>query len=113
MTPWLITFASLWVLASAAVAMLPMRRQYLPGIALLLTAPVLLAALVSGLGWVAGLAFGFAVASMYRNPIRYFWRRARGRPVSLPPELAARTVPAGGHPTSPAPGRTKMRKDPS
>ena len=32
----------LWVFASAIVAMLPMRKQYFPGVALLLAAPVLI-----------------------------------------------------------------------
>jgi hypothetical protein len=77
----------LWVLASAIVAMLPMRHQMVPGVALLLAAPVLLV----WIGWVHGwlwLAFGlFAFVSMFRNPLRYFVRRALGLPAPLPKEL--------------------------
>lgn len=78
---------SLWVIASAAVAMLPMRRQMVPGVALMLAAPVLLV----WIGWVHGwiwLAIGlFAFVSMFRNPLLYFLRRALGRPAPLPKEL--------------------------
>lgn len=78
---------ALWVLASALVAMLPMRRQMVPGIALLAMAPVLLV----WIGWVHGwlwLALGlFAFVSMFRNPLLYFLRRALGRPAPVPKEL--------------------------
>ena len=76
-----------WVLAAAIVAMLPMKRQMIPGLALLVAAPVLLV----WIGWVHGwlwLAFGvFAFVSMFRNPLLYFLRRALGRPAPLPKEL--------------------------
>lgn len=74
----------LWVMAAAIVALLPMRRQYVPGVALLIAAPVLL-------GWIAYehgawiFAFGlFAFLSMFRNPLVYFWRRARGERPEVP-----------------------------
>ena len=76
-----------WVIAAAIVAMLPMKRQMLPGMALLLAAPILLV----WIGWVHGwlwLALGlFAFLSMFRNPLIYFARRALGRPADLPEEL--------------------------
>lgn len=76
-----------WVLAAAGTAMLPMRRQMVPGIALLAVAPVLLV----WIGWAHGwlwLAIGlFAFLSMFRNPLLYFLRRAMGRPALLPKEL--------------------------
>lgn len=76
-----------WVLAAAVTAMLPMRSQMVPGLALLAVAPVLLV----WIGWVHGwlwLAFGlFAFLSMFRNPLLYFLRRALGRPAPLPKEL--------------------------
>ena len=78
---------ALWVIASAIVAMLPMRAQMVPGVALLVAAPVLLvwSGWVHGWGWLArGL---FAFVSMFRNPLRYFARRALGRPAPLPKEL--------------------------
>jgi hypothetical protein len=78
---------ALWVLASALVALLPMRRQYVPGVALLLLAPVL----IVWIGWVHGwlwAAFGlFAFLSMFRNPLVFFWKKATGRPVDVPPDL--------------------------
>ncbi len=76
-----------WVIAAAIVAMLPMKAQMLPGMALLVAAPVLLV----WIGWAHGwlwLALGlFAFLSMFRNPLLYFARRALGRPADLPPEL--------------------------
>jgi hypothetical protein len=70
MTPPLIA-ACLWALASCITAMLPMRLQYGPGLALLLAAPVLLAwiALTHGL-W--GTVFAtLAVLSLFRRPLIY------------------------------------------
>lgn len=86
MSPPLI-LGCLWVLAAAATAMLPMRRQMVPGLALLIVAPGLLVwiGLVHGWLWLAiGL---FAFLSMFRNPLLYFLRRALGRPARMPKEL--------------------------
>jgi hypothetical protein len=78
---------AVWVVASAVVAMLPMRRQMAPGIALLIAAPVLLVWIGYAHGWL-WLAIGvFAFVSMFRNPLRYFLSRALGRPAPLPREL--------------------------
>ncbi len=76
-----LTLACIWVLAATAVALLPYRRQMVPGLALLIVAPVL----IGWIGWVHGwiwsavalLAFG----SMFRRPLIYFGRRAFGLPV--------------------------------
>jgi len=77
----------LWVVASAITAMLPMRQQMLPGISLLVAAPLLLVWIGWAYGWV-WLAIGlFAFLSMFRNPLLYFARRALGRPAPLPKEL--------------------------
>jgi Protein of unknown function (DUF2484) len=77
----------LWVLAATATAMLPMRRQMVPGLALLAAAPVLLVWIGYAHGWL-WLAIGlFAFLSMFRNPLRYFLRRAMGKPAPLPKEL--------------------------
>lgn len=68
----------LWVLASVAVALLPMRYQFVPGLALLVLAPVLIFWVGAALNWwAAGLAL-CAFVSMFRNPLRYFWARGRG-----------------------------------
>ena len=83
-----LVFGCLWVIAAALVAMLPMRRQMLPGLALLIAAPMLLA----WIGWTHGwlwLAVGlFAFASMFRRPLLYFTRRALGLPIAAvkPPQ---------------------------
>lgn len=78
---WLCIF---WVFASALVAMLPMRWQYVPGVALLLAAPVLIFLIAQALGaWVAIAALA-AFGSMYRNPLRYFWKRLTGQEVEIP-----------------------------
>ena len=77
----------LWVLASTVTALLPMRRQMVPGVALLAAAPVLLWFIASEHGvWVFGLTL-LAVLSLFRNPLIYFARRAMGLPVSLPAEF--------------------------
>ena len=76
-----------WVLAATATAMLPMRRQMVPGLALLVAAPVLLGWIGYAHGWI-WLAIGlFAFLSIFRNPLLYFLRRAMGRPAPLPKEL--------------------------
>jgi signal transduction histidine kinase len=76
---------ALWVLATAATAVLPMRRQMIPGLALLIAAPVLLVWIGYAHGWL-WLAFGlFAFVSMFRRPLRYFANRALGRPTEPPP----------------------------
>jgi hypothetical protein len=80
----------LWVVASAVTAMLPMRRQMAPGVALLLAAPVLIVWIGAVHGWWLAAIGGLAVLSMFRNPLRHFVKRALGRPVTLPPELRDR-----------------------
>lgn len=76
--------ACLWVLAATAVAFLPIRAQYPPGIFLLVAAPVLLVWLALDHGvLLAGLGvLGFA--SMFRNPLIYLARRALGKSVEVP-----------------------------
>ena len=73
-----IAIAAIWVLASTCVAFLPMRRQYLPGGTLMLSAPLVILFIGYQHGWIwlvpAFLAFG----SMYRNPLRCFLRKWRG-----------------------------------
>lgn len=66
---------ALWVVASAIVAMLPMKRQYVPGVALLVMAPALIVWIGLAQGWIWVAAGGFAFVSMFRNPLRYIWRK--------------------------------------
>ncbi|MCR9156128.1 MAG: DUF2484 family protein [Rhodobacteraceae bacterium] len=73
-----------WVFASALVAMLPMRRQYLPGVILLLAAPVLIVLLAKEVALWAAFAAALAFVSMFRNPLLYFWKRLSGQMVERP-----------------------------
>lgn len=77
----------LWVIAAAVTAMLPMKRQMIPGIALLIAAPLLLIWIGWVHGWIWAALGAFAFLSMFRNPLIYFARRAMGKPVELPAEL--------------------------
>ena len=80
----LLVLSALWVVAATIVAFLPMRHQYAPGIFLLLAAPALIFFIGRELGWLAaGLAL-LAFLSMFRNPLRYFWKRARGQKPEIP-----------------------------
>ena len=72
--------AILWVLASTVVAFLPMRRQYFPGGALLLAAPVLIVMIAMNFGFIAAVAAVLAFLSMFRNPLRYLWKKLREVP---------------------------------
>jgi len=76
---------ALWVLAATVTAFLPMRLQYVPGVTLLIAAPLLLGFIGYQHGvWPAllGLA-GFV--SMFRNPLRYIWRKyVKGEEMELP-----------------------------
>lgn len=73
--------ACLWVLASTVVAMLPMRLQFPPGVVLFVTAPALIVFLGYDYGWFIGVLALAGFASMYRNPIRYYWRKWTGQEV--------------------------------
>jgi hypothetical protein len=77
----------LWVLAATVTAMLPFRRQFVPGITLLAAAPVLIGWLWWDYGAIAGVAALAAFVSMFRNPLRYFLRRALGLPVKSPEDI--------------------------
>lgn len=75
---------SLWVLAATVTAFLPMRWQYPPGIALLIWAPVLIGWIGYDFGWFVAFLALAASLSMFRNPLRYFYARARGEKPELP-----------------------------
>lgn len=75
--PLLLAF--LWVLAATVTAFLPMRWQAWPGLPLLVAAPVLIVWLSRAHGWWIGALALAAFASMFRNPLRYLWARARGQ----------------------------------
>lgn len=75
----------LWVLAATIVAFLPFRAQFPPGIALLILAPGVLGWIAWDHGLLWGLAGLLAFVSMFRNPLVYFWRRARGERPEVAP----------------------------
>ncbi len=74
-----ILLAALWVLAATGVAMLPMRRQIAPGLVLLAAAPVLIVWLGYVHGWIWSVVGLLAFMSMFRHPLRHFWRKWRGQ----------------------------------
>lgn len=80
----LIVMSALWVLASAGVAMMPVRRQYVPGVALMLAAPVLIWFWAIEFGWLLGGVALFAFVSMFRNPLLYMARRLLGHRPETP-----------------------------
>jgi hypothetical protein len=86
-----VLLAALWVFAATATAFLPMRRQMVPGVILLILAPVLILWIGAVHGWLWALVPLGGFLSMFRNPLIYFWKRATGRPVSLPPELQGKS----------------------
>lgn len=76
--------ASLWVVIGAGVAMMPMRYQFPPGLALLVAAPFLLAFIAwqhGGWLFLIGL-LGFA--SMFRRPLIYLFHRLLGKTAEHP-----------------------------
>ena len=81
-----VLLAVVWVFAATVVALLPMRRQYLPGSILLFVAPLLIACLGYQYGWIAGVGALAAFVSMFRRPLRYFWRKWRGLETEEVPE---------------------------
>ncbi|MGB7262808.1 MAG: DUF2484 family protein [Albidovulum sp.] len=73
---WAALLACLWVLAATLVAFLPMRRQFAPGLALLIVAPAIIIWLTSAINVWVGLAALVGFISMFRNPLRYIAKRA-------------------------------------
>lgn len=69
--------ACLWALAATATALLPMRYQYAPGLALLIAAPVLIIWLSVLHGWWIGAFALFAVLSMFRRPLTHLAGKLR------------------------------------
>ncbi|OJI95644.1 uncharacterized protein DUF2484 [Planktotalea frisia] len=75
---------AVYVLCAAVVAMLPIRRQYWPAGIMLLAAPLLLAFIGYQHGWFWFVLGMLAFLSMFRNPLRYLWKKSRGEHVELP-----------------------------
>lgn len=79
-----LTLAAFWAIAATIVALLPMRHQYIPGVSLLVAAPLLITFMGYQHGvWIAAGGL-FAFISMFRNPLKYFYRKARGQTAEIP-----------------------------
>ncbi len=74
----------LWVLAATIVALLPMKHQYKPGLTLLIAAPFLIIWIGYVHGWIFGVLGLLAFVSMFRNPLIYLYKRARGERPEIP-----------------------------
>ncbi len=79
---------AVWVILATITALLPMRRQYIPGVSLLIAAPVLICWIGWDIGWQWAALATFALLSMFRRPLLYFARRGLGLPVTRPSEDA-------------------------
>jgi hypothetical protein len=77
----------IWVFASAACAMLPMRHQYVPGVILLILAPLLIIWIGVQVSPLISIAAVVAFISMFRNPLRFIWAKLRGQNPKMPKEL--------------------------
>tara|TARA_R110002094_G_scaffold115673_1_gene111414 strand:+ start:2174 stop:2371 length:198 start_codon:yes stop_codon:yes gene_type:complete len=64
--------------------MLPMRRQYIPGVVLLISAPVLIFFIGQQVGWFMALLGFAAFVSMFRNPLRFIYAKLRGQNPQVP-----------------------------
>ena len=80
----LLWISVLWVLASAGVAMLPMRKQYVPGVILLIAAPVLIVTIGMKVNWIVALLALAAFVSMFRNPLKYLIAKLKGQNPEVP-----------------------------
>ena len=74
-----VILASLWALLATVTAFLPYRRQFAPGIVLLVTAPLLIVYLGYEHGVIVALIGLAGFFSMFRRPLGYLARRALGR----------------------------------
>ncbi|MEM9911671.1 MAG: DUF2484 family protein [Pseudomonadota bacterium] len=72
----LVVSCCLWVLLASLIALLPMRHQYVPGLALLLAAPALLIWIVFEAGLVWACLAVLAFVSLFRKPLRFIAARA-------------------------------------
>ena len=87
----LLLVSCFWAVAATIVALLPMRHQYIPGVTLLLAAPILIVWIGYEVGYWAGILAALGFVSMFRNPLRYFWAKARGNTVDLPDHRSKKT----------------------
>lgn len=67
--------AAVWVVIAAIVGFLPMRFQLLPGLALLLAAPILIGAVGYEHGWLYAAIATAGFVSMFRKPLLFLGRK--------------------------------------
>jgi len=79
-----IILGCLWVLAATIVSLLPMRHQYWPGLTLFITAPILIIWIGYDHGWLWSFIAVAGFVSMFRHPLIYFYKRARGEQPEIP-----------------------------
>lgn len=72
----LFVVACCWVILATGVAFLPYRHQFIPGLMLLIAAPVLIYLITREFGFVPGAAAALGFVSMFRKPLRYLARKA-------------------------------------
>ncbi len=84
---WSGAIAAVWGLAATVTAFLPLRRQFVPGIVLLLAGPAVIGWLAVDYAWPVPVLALLAFASMFRHPLRYLLARLRGQDPALPPEI--------------------------
>ncbi len=74
-----VVLCCLWAVAATITALLPYKRQFPPGIFLLVAAPFLIVFLgyQHGMIWAVLALAGFA--SMFRNPLIYLVHKAMGK----------------------------------
>lgn len=82
MTP-LFWIALTWVLATAAVARLPLHQRFVSGALLMLTAFPILISIVLQVGWFMALLGFAAVLSLFPNPLRLIRVRYQGESVQI------------------------------
>lgn len=81
-TPLLL--ACIWALVATGTALLPLRAQMVPGLTLLVTAPVLIVWIGMEHGWIWVAVAVAAFVSMFRRPLVYLVRKAMGHDVEDP-----------------------------
>jgi hypothetical protein len=84
MSMTLLWLCVLWVFASAGVAMLPIRHQYIPVGVLLVLAFVLIVMIAMQVGWLMALLGVAAFVSMFRNPLLFIVAKLRGQNPQIP-----------------------------
>lgn len=72
----LLVVSCCWVILATGVAFLPFRHQFVPGLLLLLAAPVLIFLITRDFGFIPGAMAALGFVSMFRKPLRYFARKA-------------------------------------